>query len=114
MSRRCANCGVEERPGRPERFRGKIFDVGGVLLYRDHIIPRAMGGDESAENIQLLCNKCNASKGARLMPFGTAPSTFARLLRASADRLRAKAAKLDAAADQWSAADAPTGPGVTT
>lgn len=32
----------------------------------DHIIPVAMGGSNTARNIQLLCETCNRSKGASL------------------------------------------------
>ena len=34
-------------------------------IHRDHIVPLARGGDNSDENIQLLCGKCNRSKGAK-------------------------------------------------
>ena len=29
----------------------------------DHVIPRRLGGDDSLSNLQLLCSKCNLSKG---------------------------------------------------
>ena len=32
----------------------------------DHIIPLSKGGGKTARNIQLLCEKCNRSKGANL------------------------------------------------
>jgi flavoprotein len=31
----------------------------------DHVIPYSMGGDNSVENIQLLCRRCNAAKSNR-------------------------------------------------
>ena len=31
----------------------------------DHIVPRARGGTNDLENLQLLCHHCNASKGVR-------------------------------------------------
>ena len=33
----------------------------GPMQY-DHVVPYSMGGDNSVENIQLLCRRCNAAK----------------------------------------------------
>lgn len=46
--RRCALCGATSRE-RP-------LDI-------DHIIPRSRGGDSTISNLQVLCSKCNRSKG---------------------------------------------------
>ena len=45
---RCIKCGSQEN------------------LEFDHIIPLAKGGSNTSRNIQLLCEKCNRSKGANL------------------------------------------------
>jgi hypothetical protein len=45
---RCVSCGSRER------------------LQFDHVIPVAMGGAGTVENLQLLCATCNGSKGAAL------------------------------------------------
>ncbi len=45
---RCAACGSEE------------------LLQFDHVIPVALGGASTADNLQLLCAPCNREKGDAL------------------------------------------------
>lgn len=45
---RCVQCGTD-------------FEI-----QHDHIVPVALGGSSTAENIQLLCAQCNQSKGANL------------------------------------------------
>jgi len=47
----CAHCGVV-----------------GAKLELDHKIPLSRGGANSDENVQLLCRRCNASKGNRDAP----------------------------------------------
>ena len=44
----CANCGSPE------------------LIEYDHVIPLALGGSNTARNLQLLCADCNRAKGASL------------------------------------------------
>jgi hypothetical protein len=34
-------------------------------LTTDHLIPRSRGGDESADNVVLACQSCNASRGEK-------------------------------------------------
>lgn len=45
---RCVACGSDE------------------LLQFDHVIPVALGGNSTAENLQILCAPCNRAKGASL------------------------------------------------
>jgi 5-methylcytosine-specific restriction endonuclease McrA len=54
---RCRHCGAKED------------------LQFDHVIPRALGGSNSAENVELLCGSCNSRKGATLC----VPTTVAEL-----------------------------------
>lgn len=46
---RCVGCGGQER------------------LEFDHVIPLAMGGSNTARNLQILCEACNREKGASLV-----------------------------------------------
>lgn len=40
-----------------------------VNLSIDHIVPQAKGGDDTIENLQLLCGHCNSVKGDRDMAY---------------------------------------------
>jgi len=64
-----------ERPPIPESIRHEVWrrDRGQCArcgsrerLEYDHIIPIAMGGSNTARNIELLCETCNRQKGASL------------------------------------------------
>jgi len=58
-----------------QRDRGRCRNCGSSKdLHFDHIIPRSKGGSSLAENIELLCQRCNLKKGARL--FAPRPLTF--------------------------------------
>jgi hypothetical protein len=63
------------RPGIPEEVKRFVFRRDGgkcvqcgssELLHFDHIIPVALGGGHTAENLQLLCATCNREKAASL------------------------------------------------
>ena len=38
-------------------------------LELDHIVPKSKGGTDQSENLQLLCNDCNRTKGNRPMEY---------------------------------------------
>ena len=49
------------------RDGGRCVACGGdELLQFDHVIPVALGGSSTPENLQLLCAPCNREKGADL------------------------------------------------
>lgn len=59
----------------PEDVRREVFRRDGghcvscgstELLQFDHVIPIAMGGASTVENLQVLCARCNREKGASL------------------------------------------------
>jgi len=50
-----------------ERDGGKCAECGSTFdLQYDHVIPVALGGASTVENLQLLCGDCNRQKGADL------------------------------------------------
>jgi hypothetical protein len=50
-----------------ERDGGKCTECGSTFdLQYDHVIPVALGGASTAENLQLLCADCNREKSADL------------------------------------------------
>lgn len=49
MAQPCAHCGSGER------------------LHLDHIVPLARGGQHAVGNLQMLCQRCNQSKGKKVM-----------------------------------------------
>jgi|SRR5579875_459123 hypothetical protein len=51
-----------------QRDKGTCVQCGysGEYIEYDHIIPRSKGGQNTVENIQLLCRKCNLKKGDRI------------------------------------------------
>ncbi len=51
-----------------KRDGGRCVRCGSQInLEYDHIIPLSMGGSSTSRNIQLLCEKCNRSKGANIV-----------------------------------------------
>lgn len=50
MQQRCNGCGIEV-----------------IRFHLDHIVPKSRGGTETPRNFQILCQKCNLSKGALTM-----------------------------------------------
>ena len=56
---------VEVRRAVFERDGGRCVECGAAFdLQYDHVIPVALGGSGTAENLELLCAPCNRRKGA--------------------------------------------------
>jgi HNH endonuclease len=50
-----------------QRDEGRCVECGSNFdIQYDHVIPFAMGGANTVENLQLLCGRCNQRKGGRL------------------------------------------------
>ena len=58
---KCQKCGTNVRFGGTTISPWDITIAGHV----DHILPRARGGQNTHDNLQLLCITCNAAKGAK-------------------------------------------------
>jgi 5-methylcytosine-specific restriction endonuclease McrA len=65
----CVYCGA---PGSIHWFRLASGRFSGWVTFRglelDHVEPEAAGGDSSAANLVLACQRCNRSKGIRKAP----------------------------------------------
>ena len=61
---RCPGCmRAHDSEGVPNDESAEYFFSG--EFHVDHIIPRALGGADVEENLQLLCPRCNTRKGRR-------------------------------------------------
>jgi 5-methylcytosine-specific restriction endonuclease McrA len=50
-------------------------DLASLDLTVDHIVPLALGGTNTIENIQPLCSACNGIKGCGIMDYRTSKAT---------------------------------------
>ena len=58
---------VDVREAVFRRDRGRCVECGSDFdIQYDHVIPVAMGGANTVQNLQILCAPCNQRKGARL------------------------------------------------
>lgn len=77
----CCKCGVEGKYFAAETTRGSRRDTTyhlnlyginqhghEVLMTKDHILPRSLGGRDEHSNYQTMCVRCNNKKGNKLPP----------------------------------------------
>ena len=72
----CQRCGAtanDPDPFNPDRK---------LRLHIDHIVPISQGGDDSRENLRVLCSACNAGRGNLQTPTESARNLLARIRRA--------------------------------
>lgn len=84
---KCVACGTEGVTMRLEKIVGKghsserahfnLYDADGVMLTKDHIIPRSMGGPDSPSNYQTMCQRCNMLKSDTFLGPRALPKAFA-------------------------------------
>jgi len=60
--RTCAVCGEAVRMG---GTYDTPFDIGPVSGSIDHILARSRGGQNTQDNLRVLCKSCNSAKGAK-------------------------------------------------
>lgn len=46
-----------------ERKHFNLYCDDGMLMTKDHIVPKALGGRDVVSNLQPMCNECNIKKG---------------------------------------------------
>lgn len=71
----CVDCGVEGlifcldgSGGKRAHFNLYGIKPNGsvVMLTKDHILPVSLGGADSMDNFQTMCERCNCNKGSKL------------------------------------------------
>lgn len=72
----CVNCGLEGKYFYKERYKNdtnyhfNLYAINKdgyeVLMTKDHIIPKSLGGPNSIDNYQPMCSPCNSNKGSKI------------------------------------------------
>lgn len=95
---KCVSCGLEGTVFKMERHRDEepyhlnLYARKGdelILMTRDHILPRALGGSERIENQQVMCQPCNGAKGSQLtdsIPAGEVIKTKEEIARSKSQK----------------------------
>ena len=72
----CQQCGATAHD--PDPFN----PVRKLRLHIDHIVPISQGGDDSRENLRVLCSACNEGRSNLQAPTESAKNLLARIRRA--------------------------------
>jgi hypothetical protein len=60
-----------------QRYGGACLCCGADKdLVSDHVVPSALGGSDTLENLQLLCRRCNTRKGRASIDYRCVPTHF--------------------------------------
>jgi 5-methylcytosine-specific restriction endonuclease McrA len=75
-NRKCVFCGIEGVYMALEQDRGScrlsqsphfnLYTITNLLMTKDHIIPKSLGGKDSLNNLQCACSMCNCKKSNKL------------------------------------------------
>lgn len=69
---KCVCCGCKgsyfKLDGDPnsKRRHFNLYSDDGMLMTKDHIIPKSLGGVDEISNLQTMCKECNERKGNRV------------------------------------------------
>lgn len=78
---KCARCGIvgsffalekqlNNKSNNTERYHFNLYakhpDGSETMITKDHIVPKSKGGKNTLSNLQPMCIRCNAAKGATL------------------------------------------------
>ena len=67
-----------------KRAHFNLYSDDDVLMTKDHILPKSMGGADCIENMQTMCTICNCAKGS-VVPEGYKPSEIQKKKKSNRD-----------------------------
>jgi len=64
----CVKCGIEGayfmlQAVNDEKPHINLYTKNGILMTKDHIVPKSKGGKDCMSNYQVMCATCNMKKG---------------------------------------------------
>lgn len=72
----CCKCGLKgsffakEKDCKSDRYHFNLYAINEngeeILMTKDHIIPKILGGSNNIENLQTMCTVCNGKKGCKI------------------------------------------------